>query len=582
LTLNNDGTFNYHNENVNAANDSFRYQACDNVTPPLCAPATVTIAIGSGSPSNHAPVAVDDAIQVPPNGSATVLVGGANSVLANDTDPDGDPITAALVNGSGPSHGMLTLNTDGTFNYQNNGDASAVDSFQYQACDNGAPNLCASATVTISIGGASQNHKPFAVDDAIDLPAAGMVATTVVGGAQSVLANDIDPDAGDALHADLLTSPAHGTLMLAGDGTFTYTNANDGAPVDSFKYQACDNHGACDMGVVTITIGGGQVNHLPVVVDDAIQTTPGGTTSTLIGGAASLLGNDSDPDPGETATLTALKMSGLLNSSGSVTLGSDGTFTYQDVDPSSTTDTFLYEACDIHGACTPGIVYVTITNDPLDQMPVATDDAIVVAPHGTSNTLVGGATRVLANDTDPDPGETAMLTAHLISAPENGHVTLNPDGTFAYVNDDPAQGVDGFQYEACDPEGACDAATVSVTVNGEAPTVSCVLPRQVDVVGDTVNLDLSLLFTPPPGQSLTYSGTNLPPSLSIVGSLLTGTLQASDVPPSPPYAYASSLTATTVPGGVSANENVIFQVLPAGEILLRNGFDGPTQSQPCQ
>jgi Ethanolamine utilization protein EutJ (predicted chaperonin) len=112
--------------------------------------------------------------------------------------------------------------------------------------------------------------------------------------------------------------------------------------------------------------------------------------------------------------------------------------------------------------------------------------------------------------------------------------------------------------------------------DGTAPTVSCVLPRQVDIVGDTVNLDLSLLFAPPPGQSLSYSGTNLPPSLSIVGSLLAGTLQASDVPGSP---YAATLQATT--GAASVSENVIFQVLPSGEILLRNGFDGVSSVPPC-
>jgi hypothetical protein len=182
----------------------------------------------------------------------------------------------------------------------------------------------------------------------------------------------------------------------------------------------------------------------------------------------------------------------------------------------------------------------------------------------------------LANDSDP--GDT--LAAHVISAPSNGHVTLNLDGTFTYYNDDPASGVDGWQYEACDSYGACTAAVVSVTIDPNAPTITCVLPRQVDVVGDSVNIDLSLLFAPPANESLSYSAMNVPPSLSIVGSLLTGTLQASDVSFSP---YASTLSATTVPAGVSASEDVVFQVLTTGEILLRDGFDGPgSSSQPCQ
>ena len=156
---------------------------------------------------------------------------------------------------------------------------------------------------------------------------------------------------------------------------------------------------------------------------------------------------------------------------------------------------------------------------------------------------------------------------------------LNSNGTFSYTNTDQTADTDAWQYEVCDPQGACVGAKVSVTINHEAPTITCVLPRQVEVVGDAVNLDLSLLFAAPVGQSLTYSATNLPPSLSIIGSLLSGTLQTSDVPGSP---YPSVLKATTVPDSVSATEDVIFQVLPTGEILLRNGFDGSNPPQPCQ
>ena len=90
-----------------------------------------------------------------------------------------------------------------------------------------------------------------------------------------------------------------------------------------------------------------------------------------------------------------------------------------------------------------------------------------------------------------------------------------------------------------------------------------------------VSIDLSLLFTPPAGQSLSYGATNAPPALSIVGSLLTGTLTTSGT-------FTSALNATTVPGGASASENVIFEVLPAGDMLLRDGFDTGTTSPPCQ
>jgi len=67
--------------------------------------------------------------------------------------------------------------------------------------------------------------------------------------------------------------------------------------------------------------------------------------------------------------------------------------------------------------------------------------------------------------------------------------------------------------------------------------------------------------------------------LAIIGTLLSGTLQANDAAGSP---YGSTLKATTTGTGLGASENVTFQVLPTGEVLLRNGFDGAASAQPCQ
>jgi len=535
---------------------------------------------GNGS-GNHAPVGVGDALEVAPNSSATTLVGDANvpsSVLDNDLDADSDSLSAVKL--TDPTHGTLSqFHADGTFVYQS-GASAGTDSFTYKTCD--AFACSPPTTVAITIGTGLHDHAPFATDDAIAV-AAGATTSALIGNVHvvdSVLDNDIDPD-GDVLTAFKLTEPSHGAVVLSPDVTFSYQN-DDSDPVtnDSFFYAACDTKGACDAGVVTITIGAaGFADHLPVVVDDALQVALGQFADTLIGDPndpGSVLDNDHDIDQGD--ILAAVKMSALLNMSGTVSLDADGTFSYQNIDQQTTSDSLIYEACDTFFACTPGIVTISINNGPLDIAPVAANDASVVAPNSSTSTLVGGATSVLANDSDPgDP-----LTAHLISAPANGHVTLNADGTFTYYNDDPASGVDSWEYEACDDQGACTGAAVSVTLDTAAPTVTCTLPRQLNVVGDTVAIDLSQLFAPPAGQTLVYAATNAPPSLSIAGSLLTGTLQDSDVLP-PPYIYNATLTASTAGTGASASENVMFQVLPTGEILLRDGFDGgQTVQQPCQ
>jgi hypothetical protein len=432
-----------------------------------------------------------------------------------------------------------------------------------------AANDAASDPTTIDADAADGHHIPFAVDDAIQVDQGG--TTSVLVGDLHVpsrlLDNDVDLD-GDALRAEPLTDPAHGSLLAFGaDGTFTYQHNGDHATTDTFLYRACDAID-CDVGIVTVTIGDAAIHPLPIVVNDAIQVAPGGGTSLLIGDLwmpNSVLHNDSDPDGGG---LTADKASSLLNGSGDLSFNGDGTLTYQNTDPSATTDLFLYEACDANGGCTAGTVTITVTSDPhLDSPPIAMDDAIVVGPNGTATTLVGDPnvpSRLTDNDSDPEDGD--ALAASLIAPASSGTATVHADGTFSYTNTDPDAPMDSFQYQACDSFGACTAATVSITIDPSAPTVTCQLPVQIDLAGDAVSLDLSLLFAAPPGKTLDYSVANPPPALLLVGSLLSGTL-------GPSGTYTATFKATTVPGGMSATEDVQFVILPAGDILLRNGFD---------
>lgn len=100
---------------------------------------------------NLPPVAVDDQATVGRGGTVAVLDSGATSLLANDSDPNGDSLTLDTVPVSGPAHGTLTLSADGTFSYTHDGGDSAEDSFVYQVCDSGAPTLCATATVSIAV-----------------------------------------------------------------------------------------------------------------------------------------------------------------------------------------------------------------------------------------------------------------------------------------------------------------------------------------------------------------------------------------------------------------------------------------------
>ncbi len=89
--------------------------------------ATVTINV---TPVNDAPVAAPDSCTIDEDTTLTVPASG---VLANDSDADGDTPTAVLV--SGPSHGTLTLNADGSFAYTPNANFNGTDSFIYTPND---------------------------------------------------------------------------------------------------------------------------------------------------------------------------------------------------------------------------------------------------------------------------------------------------------------------------------------------------------------------------------------------------------------------------------------------------------------
>ncbi|WP_157046190.1 Ig-like domain-containing protein [Geotalea uraniireducens] len=90
------------------------------------------------------PVAVNDTYSTNANTTLNQAVPG---VLGNDTDPQGAILTAQLV--SGPSHGTLTLNTNGAFTYTPAANYAGNDSFTYMA-NNGTINSNV-ATVTITV-----------------------------------------------------------------------------------------------------------------------------------------------------------------------------------------------------------------------------------------------------------------------------------------------------------------------------------------------------------------------------------------------------------------------------------------------
>ena len=404
---------------------TFRYSASDGA---LADTATVTLTI---APVNDAPVAAADRYEVAEDEVLTIAATGG--VLANDTDVDGDALTASVV--ESPRWGTLDLSANGGFTFTPAPDSSGVVTFRYSASDGALSN---GATVTITVGDA--NDAPVASDATY---ATDEDATLVVAAASGVLAGDRDAD-GDALTASLVESPRWGTLDLSADGGFAFAPAPDSSGVVTFRYSASDG-ALADTATVTLTIA--PVNDAPVALADRYEV--GEDEQLVIEAASGVLANDRDAD-GDTLTTTLVESPRW----GTLDLSADGGFTFTPAPDSSGVVTFRYSASD--GALADAAT-VTITVGDANDAPLAANSAFV----GTEDeALTAAAPGVLANDRDAD-GD--ALTASLVESPRWGTLSLASDGGFAFAPAPDSSGVVTFRYAASDGTLA-DTATVTLTI----------------------------------------------------------------------------------------------------------------------
>ena len=290
------------------------------------------VALGdTGTPvtpdTDTAPVANDDAYEAVAGTTLSVAAGAG--VLANDADAEHDPLTAALV--SGPSHGSLTLNGDGSFKFTPDSSFSGSDSFSYKVSD-GTYSDTGTATITVD---PAPNVAPVANDDTYT----AMAGTTLdVPANAGVLANDTDAN-GDALTAILVNGPSHGLLTLNGDGSFSFTAAGDFSGNDSFTYMVSD--GTADSAVATASITVDAPNTAPVALDDSYSTNY--RTALSVDAAHGVLANDTDAngDP-----LTAVLVSAPSGSQGKLSLNPDGSFQFTPGNHFTGTTSFSYQTSD--------------------------------------------------------------------------------------------------------------------------------------------------------------------------------------------------------------------------------------------
>jgi VCBS repeat-containing protein len=217
------------------------------------------------------------------------------------------------------------------------------------------------------------------------------------------------------------------------------------------------------------------VNNPPVAEGDTATTDEDNPVTIA---APGVLDNDSDPDVGDTLTVTAVDTSGTVglvnawNADGSFTYDPNGQFEYLQAG-NSTTDSFTYTVSDGYGGNDTATVIVTVNG--VNDSPVAVSDGAVT----DENTPV--IIDVLNNDSDID-GDT--LTVDSVTQGANGSV-INNSSNVTYTPALNFTGIDSFTYTINDGNGGID--TASVTVNVTAPETPATINVQIDT-GPTASI----------------------------------------------------------------------------------------------
>jgi VCBS repeat-containing protein len=430
-----------------------------------------------------------------------------------------------------------------------------------QVTDSGTPALSDTAVITINI---RSNGPPVAGEIDEQLVSEGQVTTLDIGSQFSD--PDQDPLTFSATLAD--GSPLPSWLSFNEDtGVFQISGpTNDHVGTISIEVTATDT--ASNSTSVTFDLTVINVNDAPVIVSQIADDTVSEDSAYQL----DLTGFFTDPDPNDALTISAAldgdtALPAWLSLSGGQL---SGTPANEDVGTLS----IVVTATDSMGASVQQTFNLTVQNT--NDAPQAADDDGFSTNNSASLTISTGD--LLANDTDPDAGDTLTVTEVSTTSTEGATVTLS-GGQISY---DPTssstlaaleaggQLVDTFQYTVQDAAGVTATATVSVTVRGQE-TVRFRL--------ETTDLEGNPITSVTVGQSFllrTFVSDVRSEAVGVFSAYLDVTYDASLVSPSGDFVFGESFPFPDTEPGKLDEPGLIdeigaiggFSETGAGELLV--------------
>ncbi len=380
LTLSTDGSYTFIPLANFVGTVAIIYSKCDNGSPSVCDEATLYLTslpkgVIADNDIQQTPMNISVSGQLMTNDEGVTSISSAS--IGGNNIPIATPTIVAGVNDLGnavTNAGSLTMNTDGTYSFTpTTGFTGTINPITYigaganGSTDNAILSIEVLPTVKIT------NNIPVAQNDVSSTKAGVAISSTVI-------ANDSDPD-GNALTVTVSSvnigsastvagvnlggaAVANaGSITLSSNGSYTFTpSAGFTGTINDISYTISDGHGGTDAAILSINVLPNNGN--TTYANDDANSKPQGTTMT-----GSVLTNDFDPE-GNTHTVSSATINGTgitigssntINGIGSLTLNSNGTYTFIPLTPYVGTLSVIYIKCDnaTPSACDEATLYLT-------------------------------------------------------------------------------------------------------------------------------------------------------------------------------------------------------------------------------